>query len=129
MCSTKQNRGETWILEHCTTNNSNSDTVATANEESTTTDTSQIQSTVAIVLSLNFQDRQPDPPPYTELNVPVQPMATNFRPYEIDINKRKSVFEGRNILHMIILRPLTFTFLIIHYIITNFLNCQVIRLS
>ena len=81
------------MLEHCTTNNSNSDTVATANEASTTIDTSQIQSTSAIVPSLNFQDRQPDPPPYTELNVPVQFMATNFRPYETDINTKEISFQ------------------------------------
>ena len=77
-CSTKQNRRDTWMLEHCTTNNSNSDTVVTANEGSTTIVTSQIQSTAVIVLSLNFQDRQPDPLPYTELNVPVQLMASNY---------------------------------------------------
>ena len=92
MCSTKQNRGETWMLEHCTTNNNNSDTVDTATEASTSIDTSQIQSTAAIVPSLNFQDRRPDPPPYTELNVPVQPMATNFIPYEIDINTKEISF-------------------------------------
>ena len=48
VCSIKQDRGrgETWMLEHCPTNNINSDTVATVDVASTK---------IAIVPSLNFQ--------------------------------------------------------------------------
>ena len=59
---------------HYTTNRTNSDTVATANEVSITINTSQTNSTAATIPSLNVQDTQPYPPLYTVINVLGQPM-------------------------------------------------------
>lgn len=92
VCSTRQSRGETWMLRHCTTNNTNSDTVSTPNVAPTITDTSQTQANLATVPYLLLQDTRPDPPPYTALNIPVQPMANNFRPSEIGKEKKEIGF-------------------------------------
>ena len=45
VCKTKQSRGKTQMVGQCTTNNTNSDTVSTANVASTIVDTSQTQDT------------------------------------------------------------------------------------
>ena len=76
---------------HYTTNSTNSDTLATANEVSTTINTFQTNSTAATIPSLNVQDTQPYPPPYTVINVPGQTMAINVTPYGID--KEKNVID------------------------------------
>ena len=80
VCRTKQSRGETQMVGQSTTNNTNSDTVSTVHVASTIVDTSQTK------------DTRPDPPPYTELNVPIQPMANNFRPNETGKGKKEIGF-------------------------------------
>ena len=95
VCRTKQSRGETRMVGQYTINNTNSDTVSTANVASTIVDASQTQSTVATAPYLCFQDTQPDPPPYTAPNVPVQPVANNFRPNEIGKEKKEIGFRRK----------------------------------